>query len=81
MNEKCLVCGRDKSEYQSTWICAKNHDWRGSWRKDKTSEKYKKYLLRRHESMKNVARKKLEELNKKTPEQYKIRSRKTITKI
>lgn len=70
MNNICPICGRDKSEYNPSWECAKNHDWRGSWRKDKTTKKYKKYIQRRHESMKKNVRKKLEKLNKKTPNKY-----------
>lgn len=73
MNNKCTICGRDESEYNSSWSCAKNHDWRGNWRKDKTSKKYMRYLKRRRESMKKTARRKLEELNKKTPLEYKSR--------
>jgi hypothetical protein len=75
MIEICPVCGRDKKEYDSSWECAKNHDWRGSWRRDKTSEKYKEYLKRRNESMKKKSRERLEKLNKKTPITYANRSR------
>ena len=75
-NDKCPVCGKDKSEYDPSWKCAKNHDWRGYWRKNKTTKKYKQYIKRRHESMKKTVRKKLEELNKKTPPEYIIRKSK-----
>ena len=78
MNEKCPICGRNISEYNPTWECAKNHDWRGSWRKDKTSKRYKQYLKKRNESMKKMARRKLEELNKKSPIEYVTRSRKNV---
>jgi len=75
MIEKCSICGRDKKEYDSSWPCKQEHDWRGSWRKDKTSPKYQTYLKKRHQSMTKMARKKLEELNKKTPPEYLVRKR------
>jgi fructose/tagatose bisphosphate aldolase len=78
MNKICPICGKDKSVYDSTLKCAKFHDWRGSWRKDKTSEKYKQYLKRRHEAMKKIVRKKLEALNKKTQVEYANRTRKNV---
>jgi hypothetical protein len=78
INEKCLICGKDKSEYDSTWKCAKNHDWRKNWRKDKNTERYKQYLKKRHLAMEKNARKKLEILNKKTPVEYATRSRRNV---
>jgi len=81
MNNKCSECGREKSEYDPSWKCAKQHDWRGNWRKDKTSKKYERYLKRRHESMKKNVRKKLEALNKKPPIEYSTRSRKNVKTI
>lgn len=73
MEEKCEICGRSKDEYKTEWPCAKNHNWRASWRKDKTTEKYKEYLKNRNKSMKKAVRRRLEKLNKTTPEQYKNR--------
>jgi hypothetical protein len=75
MIENCPECGRDKKEYDRSWKCAKLHDWRGNWRKDKTSEKYKEYLKRRNASMKKKSRERLEKLNKTTPIVYANRSR------
>lgn len=55
-----------------------NTEEKKDWRNDKTSEKYKTYLKRRHSSMKKASRKRLERLNKETPEEYKSRSKSKI---
>ena len=50
---------------------------RKDWRKDIdiNSEKYKKYLERRKESMTRKHREKLEQKSKQTPEEYKNRKK------
>lgn len=68
--EKCKECGRLIYEYDRNWSCKKNHDWRRKWRKDKTSEKYKKFLERRNKAMKKAWRRRLDRLNKKPPIEY-----------
>ena len=52
-----------------------NKNWRSEWRKDKTTEHYKKYLKRRYKSMRESARRRLDRLNKATPEEYKNRKK------
>lgn len=72
-DKKCEQCGRSLDEYNSSWSCAKNHNWRRSWRKDKTTDKYKTYLKKRNKAMKEAARRRLEKLNKKRPKEYEQR--------
>lgn len=72
----CEVCGRSVKEYDISWSCKKNHDWRAKWRKDKESKKYKKYLKKRKISQSAAQRKRLEKLNKKPPKEYVNRNKK-----
>jgi hypothetical protein len=69
----CEICGRPKNEYDSSWSCKKNHDWRG-WIKHTDTIKFKKYQINHKISVEKALRRKLEELNKKTPEVYKNRN-------
>ena len=74
--ETCDICGKDKKEYDKNAECKKNHDWRSSWRKDKTSKNYERYLKRRKKSLSDYQRQKLDALNKKPPKEYKNRENK-----
>ena len=66
----CEECGRNKKEYDKEWSCKKNHDWRGNWRKDKSTKKHELYLKRRKKSQSAAHRRRLEKLNKKPPKEY-----------
>ena len=66
----CEECGKSVEEYDITWKCKKNHDWRKNWRKDKTTAGYKRFLERRNKAMKKAWRKRLDKLNKKPPVEY-----------
>ena len=74
--EMCEICGRNKKEYNKEWECKKNHDWRSSWRKDKTTKHYERYLKRRKKSQSAAQRRKLEKLNKRPPKEYEKREKK-----
>ena len=76
--EKCSVCEKSVNEYDKSWECKANHNWRRNWRKDKTTEKYKKFLEKRNKAMKKAWRKRLDKLNKKTPAKYASRRGSTI---
>jgi hypothetical protein len=69
----CPICGKSVNEFIKGAICYKYHNWQARWRKDKTSEKYKIYLERRKTSMELAARRRLDKLNKQTPQKYKSR--------
>ena len=73
--ERCSVCNRLLSEYDSSWSCKKNHHWRKNWAKDKTTDKYKQFQEKRNKSMQKAWRKWLDKLNKKTPPEYASRRR------
>ena len=74
--ETCEVCGKDKKEYDKNSSCKKNHNWRSSWRKDKTTKKYEQYLKRRKKSLSAAQRRKLDALNKTPPKEYALREKK-----
>jgi len=65
----CEVCGRSVDEYDKSWPCKKNHEWR-RWIKDTSSEKFKKYKIKHDISFEQAVRRRLEKLNKKPPEIY-----------
>lgn len=69
----CEICGRPKDQYDSSWSCKDNHDWRG-WINKKNTVKFKKYQIKRKIAFDKAIRRRLEELNKKTPNEYKNRN-------
>ncbi len=73
VKEICEECGQNKKEYNKNWPCKKNHDWRSSWRKDKTTKKYERYLKKRKKSLSATQRRKLDKLNKKPLKEYEKR--------
>ena len=68
--ERCKECNRLINEYDTSWSCKKNHQWRKNWRKDKSTEKFKQYLEKRNKSMKKAWKRWFDKLNKKTPKEY-----------
>lgn len=73
----CPICGESVDTYDKNKKCKKYHDWRKSWRKNKNTQKYKEYLLKRKQSMEKAARRRLEKLDKQTPTEYKNRNKTT----
>ena len=74
--EICKECGKSRKEYDKEAPCKKNHDWRSSWRKDKTTKHYERYLKRRKKSQSAAQRRRLDKLNKRPPKEYDKRDNK-----
>jgi len=82
----CEICGRPVDEYDPSWPCKKNHEWR-RWIKDTKSEKFKQYKIKHDKAYSQAVRRRLDKLNKKPPIEYtsriayKNRKQKNIQKV
>lgn len=76
VKEICPECGKDKYEYDKDSPCKKNHDWRRSWREDKTTKKYERYIKKFKKTKGASHRKRLDKLNKRPPKEFENREKK-----